>query len=93
MGPVAEDFHAAFGLGNSDRAISIIDADGVALAAIQGLHQKLQTENASLRDQNAALLKRLEAIELRLGQRESAARDTDAPAKHASLPRNSALSH
>jgi hypothetical protein len=37
MGPMAQDFHAAFGLGDSDKAIGMIDADGVALAAIQGL--------------------------------------------------------
>jgi hypothetical protein len=37
MGPVAQDFHALFGLGASDTTIDTIDADGVALAAIQGL--------------------------------------------------------
>jgi hypothetical protein len=72
MGPVAEDFHAAFGLGDSDRSISTIDADGVALAAIQGLYQVLQEErqllrnaNTLLRNQNAALLERVVAIEQR----------------------------
>jgi trimeric autotransporter adhesin len=38
MGPMAQDFRAAFGLGESEKAISTVDADGVALAAIQGLH-------------------------------------------------------
>ena len=42
MGPMAQDFHAAFGLGPSDRRIVTIDADGVALAAIQGLNAKLE---------------------------------------------------
>ena len=36
IGPVAQDFHAAFGVGEDDRYISTIDADGIALAAIQG---------------------------------------------------------
>ena len=30
MGPMAQDFHAAFGLGESERHIPTIDADGVA---------------------------------------------------------------
>jgi hypothetical protein len=42
VGPVAQDFHAAFGLGSDDKHIATVDADGVALAAIQGLNQKLE---------------------------------------------------
>ena len=42
IGPVAQDFHAAFGLGDSDKAIGSVDESGVALAAIQGLNQKLE---------------------------------------------------
>src|SRR5437899_1954254 len=38
-GPVAQDFHAAFGFGQDDRHIAALDANGVALAAIQGLNQ------------------------------------------------------
>jgi len=53
LGPMAQDFHAAFGLGESDRTITTVDADGVALAAIQGLNQKLeeqlQAKDAELR--------------------------------------------
>ena len=41
IGPMAQDFHAAFGLGAEQTAIATVDADGVALAAIQGLSQKL----------------------------------------------------
>lgn len=55
MGPVAEDFHAAFGLGRSERQIATVDADGVALAAIQGLNAKLEAENGALREELAAL--------------------------------------
>ena len=39
IGPMAQDFFDAFGLGDSRRHISSIDADGVAMAALQGLHQ------------------------------------------------------
>ncbi|MGH2684692.1 MAG: tail fiber domain-containing protein [Actinomycetota bacterium] len=37
IGPMAQDFYAAFGVGEDERHITTIDADGVALAAIQGL--------------------------------------------------------
>ena len=42
MGPTSQDFRAAFGLGDSDLSIGLIDASGVALAAIQGLNSKLE---------------------------------------------------
>ena len=46
LGPMAQDFHAAFGLnGEDDKHIAIVDEGGVALAAIQGLNQKLQDES------------------------------------------------
>ncbi|WP_170113393.1 tail fiber domain-containing protein [Ahniella affigens] len=61
MGPMAQDFHAAFKLnGSDDRSIATVDPDGVALAAIQGLNTKLERENAALRA-------RLDAIEAALG--------------------------
>jgi len=59
IGTMAQDFHAAFRLGKDDRHISTIDADGVALAAIQAL----KAENDVLKKQNATILKRLEALE------------------------------
>ena len=48
LGPVAQDFHAAFGLGSDDKSISTVDASGVALAAIQGLHQLLQEKDVRI---------------------------------------------
>ena len=45
IGPVAQDFMAAFGYGGDDDThITATDADGVALAAIQGLNEKLTQE-------------------------------------------------
>ncbi len=41
VGPMAQDFHEEFGLGNSDKVIHYIDGIGVALAAIQGLKKQL----------------------------------------------------
>ncbi|HUA66852.1 MAG TPA: tail fiber domain-containing protein [Alphaproteobacteria bacterium] len=50
IGPMAQDFHAAFGLdGADDKHISVVDEGGVALAAIQGLNEKLEAENAELK--------------------------------------------
>lgn len=63
LGPMAEDFHAAFGLGGDPRYIGTVDADGVALAAIQGLNAKLERENADLRVVLQALSARLDALE------------------------------
>ena len=48
VGPMAQDFHAAFSLGTDERHIATVDADGVALAAIQGVNQKLEREVAAL---------------------------------------------
>ena len=44
MGPTAQDFKAAFGLGTDEKSIGTLDADGVALAAIQGLDQKVEEQ-------------------------------------------------
>ncbi len=56
LGPMAQDFQAAFGLnGADDRHISVVDAGGVALAAIQGLNQKMEMETSALRKENAEL--------------------------------------
>ena len=44
LGPVAQDFHAAFGLGNDDKHLAALDSTGVALAAIQGLNRKLEEQ-------------------------------------------------
>ncbi|MBO9613335.1 MAG: tail fiber domain-containing protein [Dyadobacter sp.] len=58
IGPVAQDFHAAFGLGNDNRSIGTVDADGVALAGIKALEERtrnLAAELESLKADNAAL--------------------------------------
>ena len=44
LGPVAQDFHAAFGLGVDDKHIAALDSSGVALAAIQGLNHKVEEQ-------------------------------------------------
>jgi hypothetical protein len=59
IGPMAQDFHAAFGLGQNDITISPSDKSGVALAAIQGLYQLVQEQRALLEEQR----KRIENLE------------------------------
>lgn len=59
VGPMAQDFDAAFGVGPDDKHITSVDEDGVAIAAIKALH----AENASLRRQTSEL--RAEAAALR----------------------------
>ena len=63
IGPMAQDFQAAFGLGESDRHISTSDADGVALAAIQGLNHKLELNLEQKETEITELKQRLEALE------------------------------
>jgi hypothetical protein len=41
LGPMAQDFAAAFGLGPDERVIDPTDAQGIALAAIQAVHEKV----------------------------------------------------
>ena len=71
LGPMAQDFHAAFGLnGSDDKHIATVDEGGVALAAIQGLNekvesgkQKAETRLEKLEAENAELKARLEKLE------------------------------
>ena len=63
MGPMAQDFHAAFGLGLGEKTIDSLDPSGVALAAIQGLQARLAEDEAEitrLRSEVEALRRALE---------------------------------
>ncbi|MEI6676632.1 MAG: tail fiber domain-containing protein, partial [Verrucomicrobiota bacterium] len=59
IGPMAQDFYAAFGVGEDERHITTVDEDGVALAAIQGLNMKLQEKDVEIQ----ALKGRLDKLE------------------------------
>ncbi len=48
VGPMAEDFYAAFGVGRDNKTISVTDANGVAFSAIQGLAQTLKEKDEEL---------------------------------------------
>jgi hypothetical protein len=76
MGPTAQDFHAAFGLGEDERHIAALDANGVALAASQELyaqHQAQQAQIEALQQQNADLETRLAALEAAAAHRAGSA--------------------
>lgn len=70
-GPKAQDFRVASGLnGTDDKDIATVDVGGVALAAIQGLNEKVEKRSAKsevrlrqLEVENAALNARLERLE------------------------------
>jgi hypothetical protein len=66
LGPMAQDFYAAFGTGSDDRHIADVDEGGVALAAIQGLNKKEDEKDAeikTLKQENHSLQQRLDALE------------------------------
>jgi hypothetical protein len=66
-GPMAQDFHAAFGLGDDATMIGMQDADGVALAAIKGLNAKVERELSDrdrlIDEQRAALARQQSDLE------------------------------
>ena len=69
IGPMAQDFHAAFGLGDDDKTIATIDADGIALAAIQAQQELIEEQSLRIDQQTAiieSLLQRLDQIEQKL---------------------------
>lgn len=63
IGPMAQDFHAAFNVGDSDRHIHMVDANGVNLAAIKALYKQLQERDEKI----SALEADLRAIKEQLG--------------------------
>ncbi|MBU0677971.1 MAG: tail fiber domain-containing protein [Verrucomicrobia bacterium] len=59
MGPMAQDFYAAFGLSDTDKRIHVEDSMGVAFASIQALKQMIET-NAERITQLETQIQRIE---------------------------------
>jgi len=59
IGPMAQDFYESFGVGEDNTHINTVDADGVALAAVQALHQTVKRRDAQIE----ALTERIERLE------------------------------
>jgi hypothetical protein len=73
VGPMAQDFYAAFGVGEDDKHITSIDEDGIALAAIKALHSENADARAAvkaLRAENAALRAQLDALKTSQARRD-----------------------
>jgi len=65
LGPMAQDFYAAFQVGEDNRHITQVDEGGVAFAAIQGLNQKLEEleEKVEQKDSQFATLRAQLAVQ------------------------------
>jgi hypothetical protein len=71
VGPMAQDFHAAFGLGRDNTHIATLDTSGIALAGIQALvedNAAIRAQNEALLQHNAELSERLAALEQQQAQ-------------------------
>jgi hypothetical protein len=52
---MAQDFWALFGVGIDEKHIATVDEEGVALAAIQGLNQRIDDQARQISDQGAQI--------------------------------------
>jgi hypothetical protein len=71
LGPMAQDFRAAFGLGEDDRHISTVDEEGVALAAIKALQTEVAAKDRKISELDAKyarLAARLDSLEEKAGR-------------------------
>jgi hypothetical protein len=71
MGPMAGAFHDAFGLGADADRIATVDADGVALAAIQGLAARLARKDDRIGEQAERLDEQADRIETLAAENEA----------------------
>lgn len=71
LGPTAQDFRAAFGLGDSPRRIADVDASGVALAALKALYERIEQRDKLIQ----ARARQLEALRGRVAHYQDAARE------------------
>ena len=54
LGPMAQDFMAVFGLGDDDKVINMVDANGVVMVEIQALHRRVEVLEAEIERLRAA---------------------------------------
>jgi hypothetical protein len=71
IGPMTQDFHAAFGVGADDIHIATVDADGVALAAVQGLYEIVKEKETEIESLKKRLVT-LEKLVMSLAQAQTA---------------------
>ena len=73
IGPMAQDFRTAFNLGADDKHIDMIDANGVTMAAIQGLYQMSMEQNKELTNQIKEQSRQIKQLQTRLARVERTA--------------------
>jgi cell shape-determining protein MreC len=78
---MGQDFYSTFNIGTDEKHIAPIDEGGVALAAIQGLNEKVEsgkrkaeTQMEELKSENAELKARLEKLEQLMTEKLAGAR-------------------
>jgi hypothetical protein len=74
VGPMAQDFYAAFGLGRDNKHIATLDTSGVALAGIQALAEEnraLKAQDNRISAENQALRSELEELKAQQAQLQS----------------------
>jgi hypothetical protein len=69
---MAQDFALAFHVGEDDKHITTVDADGVAFAAIQGLNQKVEQRESEIHELKARLADLETLVRTSLSRKESA---------------------
>ncbi|HST59685.1 MAG TPA: tail fiber domain-containing protein [Longimicrobium sp.] len=82
MGPFAEDFRAAFGLGTDDTSIGLLDIDGVNFAGVQALDARTEGHADRIQALEAAVAERdarIQALETRLQRLEALVTAAPAP--------------
>jgi hypothetical protein len=70
IGPMAEEFHQAFDLGSSEKAINSINADGVSFGAILGLDRKVEEQRSTI-DSLKKKVRQIESMKKRLAALEA----------------------
>jgi hypothetical protein len=75
MGPMAQDWHAAFGFTADNTTINMSDLDGVNLAAVQALERRTAELRAQLAERDA----RIQALEARMARMEALLAARQAP--------------
>jgi hypothetical protein len=71
VGPVAQDFYGIFDIGTDDKHIAPMDEGGVALAAIQGLNQKLENKSQQLEESAEEMVVKNQESEARIQKLET----------------------
>ena len=78
VGPMAQDFHAAFGLGDDNRRVAATDMAGVALAGVKQLNQEIKKRDEALRwkdEELRSLAARLSQLEMLVGRLQAGAEE------------------